>query len=98
MRDGFRTADKCVGHDHQHHGRKGGRPNKKDLNKPNIQAALRHQAARHQQVGSEEVGEKEKKVVEKVTVPDQVVDLVNHFKAKGVAPDKVYLNKKAYNS
>ena len=94
---GYETPpdDKCVGHDHQHHGRKGGRPNKKDLNKPNIQAALRHQASRHQQVDSEE-GEKEK-IVEKVTVPDQVVDLVNHFKAKGVAPDKVYLNKKDLN-
>ena len=35
--------------------------------------------------------------MEKVTVPDQVVDLVNQFKARGVVPDKVYLNKKDLN-
>ena len=34
-------ADKCVGHDHQHHAKKGGKPNKKDLNKPNMDGASR---------------------------------------------------------
>ena len=74
-------TDKCVGHDHEHHGEKGGKVNKKDLNKKSGGG------------GIERVREGEK-IVEKVTVPDKVVDIVNHFKAYGAVPDRVYISNK----
>ena len=82
---------KCVGHDHEHHGKKGGKAGKNALDKKSdggsgIDSVI-------DRVMSDDMD----KIVEKVTVPDKVVELVNHFKAYGTVPEKVYLNKKDLN-
>ena len=85
---------KCVGHDHEHHGKKGGKASKKDLNKKSDGGGVKNSKA-EANCSKAEASSEEDKIVEKVTVPDQVVDLMNHFKAYGAVPDQVYLNRNA---